>query len=158
MPGAQLKWEKWADCGDEILRLAGSHFAEVEGELAKKRPYDPDAAGLASLNSDGVLHLLTGREASGRLVGYFTWNVYHDLESMHLIIALQGAWYVAESHRRTRLGVRLFDESLHHLRNLGVSNIFLHHRTQGAGANIGRFFRRRGATPMQVNYSLWIGD
>jgi hypothetical protein len=39
-----------------------------------------------------------------------------------------------------------------------VQCIFPHHRTQGRGARIGRFFMRRGAKHIQQTYSLWIGN
>lgn len=151
-----LAWEKWETFGHDALAIAKDHFSEVEGELAQRRPYNPNSAGMLALSQAGILHCLSARVA-GKLVGYFTWNVIPDLESQSLLIGMQGAWYIDPAYRHGSLGVRMFDESIAHLRRLGVCNAFLHHRTCGAGRGIGRFFRRRGGQLCQMTYSLWIG-
>lgn len=135
--------------------LARAHFEEVDGGVAPKRQLALDVDLMTALADAGALKIITARKA-GEMVGYYTWNVTSDVESMGLLIAQQGAWYVSPGHAGA--AVRMFDLAVQALRDLGVSCIYPHHRTQGRGANIGRFFQRRGAKEIQRTYSLWIGD
>lgn len=81
-----------------------------------------------------------------------------DCESAGLVIAQQGAWFVSTGAGFTKVGLRLMQRSIHDLRQLGVRCCFPHHRMQGRGAGLGKFFGRLGAKPMQTTYVLWIGD
>ena len=92
------------------------------------------------------------------LIGYFTWQLSLDVRVRHacFVIAQQGAWYVDPGH--PIVAARMFDVSIEMLRDLGVKCVFPHHRTQGRGANIGRFFERRGAKHTQNTFTLWIGN
>lgn len=145
----------WGDAiWAEMKPLAEKHALEVDGGVEPRRRFKLDEAVMRSLAAAGVLHLIVAR-AAGKLIAYFTWNVMPDVESEGLIIALQGAWYVEPGY--PRVAAMTFDASIDMLRNLGVQMIYPHHRTQGRGASIGRFFRRRGAKHIQQTYSLWIG-
>lgn len=142
--------EIWAD----LRPLAEAHFEEVDGDVEPNRPLSLDLRIMAQLQAAGALLVLTAREA-GRAVGYFTWQIAPDVESEGLIAGYQGAWYVEPGHPRAAM--RLFDRSVEELRARGVHIVFPHHRTQGRGSGLGRFFVRRGAKHIQQNYSLWIG-
>lgn len=142
----------WADARP----LAEAHFAEVDGGVEPRRQFKLDGRLMGLMQEAGALHLVTARSGNGDMVGYFTWQTTLDVESEGLLIAQQGAWYAWNGH--FRLAVRMFDFSMEHLRSLGVQCIFPHHRMQGRGCNIGRFFRRRGAKLIQHTYCLWIGD
>lgn len=146
----------WGDAiWAELKPLAEKHAREVDGGVEPRRPFKLDEALMKSLAAAGILHLVVARVA-GKVVGYFTWNVMPDVESEGLIIALQGAWYVEPGF--PRVAVRIFIASIRMLRDLGVKCIFPHHRTQGRGSAIGRFFRRQGAKHIQDTYILWIGE
>lgn len=155
-PGLQVVLEPWSDAfWSDAEALATAHFEEVDGGVEPKRPFKLDTGFMQRLYDGGVLKLFTAR-IDGRLVGYYTWNVTSDVESQGLLIAQQGAWYVAPGH--PRIAGKMFDTAVSELRAIGVQCIFPHHRAQGRGAAIGRFFQRRGAKKIQDTYSLWIGD
>lgn len=139
----------------EAEALAEQHFEEVDGGVEPRRKLKVDVALMDALRDAGALKIITARK-NGKLVGYYTWNISRDVESEGLLIAQQGAWFVAPSH--PRVAVLMFDKAVQTLRDCGVRCIYPHHRVQGRGANIGRFFQRRGATKIQDTYSLWIGD
>lgn len=147
--------EPWSEAlWAEMRPLAEAHFAEVDGGVEANRPFRLDLRLMAHLRDAGGLLVVTARER-GSPVGYFTWQISLDVESEGLLVGYQGAWFVAPGH--PRIAVALFDESLRRLRARGVQHVFPHHRTQGRGANLGRFFLRRGAKHIQQTYSLWIG-
>lgn len=146
--------EPWAAFWPDAEVLANAHFDEVDGGVEPNRPFKLDLAMMGMADLMGTLKIITARVA-GRMVGYLTWNVQFDVESEGLLIALQGAWFVAPGF--PKVAVLLFDFSVKALRSMGVRCIFPHHRVQGRGANIGRFFKRRGAKKIQDGYCLWIG-
>lgn len=155
MPDYSISVEPWSDeWWAQAKPLACSHFEEVDGGVEPNRPFDLDCTLMAALDLAGCLKLVTAR-LSGKMVGYYTWNISPDVESRGLLIAQQGAWYVAPGH--PRVAVEMFDFAVSALRQCGVKCLFPHHRVQGRGSNIGRFFKRRGATKTQDTYSLWIG-
>jgi hypothetical protein len=93
---------------------------------------------------------------AGKLVGYFTWTVARDPESEGLLTGTQGAWFV-EPGVPARVSKRLWDRSVSDLKAIGVQCLYPHHRLQGRGAHLGRFFERQRAKPIKTEYSLWIG-
>lgn len=146
----------WGDAiWAELKPLAEKHFREVDGGVEARRPFKLDEALMKTLAAAGILRLIVAR-AAGRVIGYFTWNVMPDVESAGLIIAQQGAWFLEPGH--PRVAVMMFDASIAMLRSLGVMCIYPHHRTQGRGDGIGRFFERRGAKHIQNTFSMWIAD
>jgi hypothetical protein len=148
--------EPFAAVWPEVQVLTQKHYEEVDGGVEPKRKHAVDAAAMHAISKAGVLVVLTAR-LDGVLVGYFTWNIQNDIESKGLKIGLQGAWFVSPDAPR-RTAVWLWERSVREMQAMGVQCIFPHHRTQGRGANIGKFFMRRGAKPIQTTYSLWIGD
>lgn len=144
----------WPAFWAEASPLAHAHAEEVDGGVEPRRRFKVDEPRMNAICEMGVLKLITAHK-DGRMVGYFTWNVTVDLESEGLLIGQQGAWYCAPGNWRA--AVLMFDYSIEVLKENGVQCIFPHHRTQGRGANIGRFFMRRGAKLIQFGYCLWIG-
>lgn len=153
--GYQVELEPWESFWREACPLAEAHSAEVDSGVEPRRRFKVDERQMSLLQKYGVLKVFALRK-DGALVGYLTWQVTKDLESEGLIIAQQGAWYVAPGHAR---GARLlFLKSVETLRDkFQVQHIFPHHRTQGRGDGLGRFFERLGAKKIQETYSLWIG-
>lgn len=147
--------EPWSDAWwADARKLAEDHFEEVDGGIEPQRPFKLDKRLMSVMDAHGCLKLITIRE-SGRMIGYYTWNITPDVESEGLLIGQQGAWYIEPGHPRA--AVKAFDYAVQALRQMGVQCIYPHHRTQGRGRNIGRFFERRGAKLIQHTYSLWIG-
>jgi hypothetical protein len=148
--------EPWTDAfWAEMEPLANDHFHEVDGDVEPNRPFELDLRLMKAISDAGALMLISARKA-GTLIGYFTWNIAPDVESRGLLIGQQGAWYVRPGH--PRIAAKMFHVAIAELKARGVQCVFPHHRTQGRGANIGRFFKRRGAKDIQRTYCLWIGD
>lgn len=155
-PGLQVATEPWSGAfWSEAEALAKAHFEEVDGGVEPRRKLNLNLNTMQWASDNGTLKLFTAR-LDGRLVGYYTWNVMDDVESQGLLIAQQGAWYVSPGHPRA--ACLMFDFAIAELKALGVRCIYPHHRAQGRGADIGKFFRRRGAKKIQESYSLWIGE
>lgn len=153
--GLAVAAEPWTDAlyEQEMRPLVEAHAREVEHDAGSR--FKLDMAIMRACAEHGVLRVMIARRA-GAMVGYLTWNITPDVEAEGLLIAQQGGWYVAPGNWRA--AVALFDASLDVLRAAGVHRAFPHHRCNGRGANLGRFFRRRGATLIQHTYSLLIGD
>lgn len=150
-----IREEPWASVWPDAKLLAELHSAEVDAGVAPERSLEVDEKAMEVLNTGGWLRIIAAR-LGPRLIGYFTWQLTHDLESKGLLIAQQGAWFVLPGY--PRVAHRMFQESLSLLRAAGVRCVFPHHRLQGRGAHLGRFFESQGAKPIQVTYSLWIGE
>lgn len=156
MPELRIAVEPWSDAfWQEAKPLAEAHFLEVDGGVEPKRRFKLDCRLMQALHDADALKIVSARRGD-RLVGYFSWQITPDVESEGLMIAQQGAWYVAPGCGL--VAAKMFDASVRALKACGVQCIFPHHRVQGRGANIGRFFQRRGAREIQRTYSLWIGD
>lgn len=135
--------------------LCEAHAAEVDGGVEPNRRFKLDERLTRGLEDAGVLKIFAAR-AGRKIVGYFTWNVHLDIESEGLLIGMQGAWYVAPGYPRA--AALLWSSSVAGLKAMGVKCVFPHHRVQGRGSHLGRFFERRGAVKIQESYSLWIGE
>lgn len=153
-----VKSERFDEAWPEAGQLGARHFAEVEGDLATRRPYRVDERMMREADLRGTMRFFIARDMARKIIGYCTWNIGFDVESEGLLIATQGAWFVDPTSRNRRVGLALFQKSVHELRLAGVKNLFPHHRLLGAGKGLGRFFARLGATEIQHTYSLWIGD
>lgn len=156
MPQVTVELESWDQFWPEAVPLVRCHFTEVESGVEPRRRNELDTEMMAALSRHGALKLFSARNVAGELIGYLTWTLTPDVESRGLLIAMQGGWYVLPGHPRA--AVQLFETSLEVLRGLGVRCVYLHHRTQGRGDALGKFFRRRGGKLIQHTYSLWIGD
>lgn len=140
----------------EARPLAEAHAHEVDDGIEPRRRFKLDERQMALGAEAGVIKLATCRAADGRMAGYFTWQVQMDVESEGLLVAHQGGWYAEPECWGAAL--QLWDYSVAFLKRLRVQNLFVHHRTQGRGSHLGRFFERQGAKKIQTTYSLWIGD
>lgn len=147
--------EPWATAWPSARELTVLHSIEVDGGVEPRRQFKVDETLMNVMAEAGVLKVITAR-VDGHMIGYFTWNIHPDPESQGLLVADQGAWFVLPGW--PRVAHQMFDESIRVLKELGVQCIFPHHRTQGRGRSLGRFFTRRGAKEIQHTYSLWIGD
>jgi len=153
--GYTVEIEPFQHFWPEAKALAEAHSIEVDAGVEPRRKFQVDEFGMLALQKAGILRVF-GLRLNRKLVGYFTWQVCLDLESKGLLVAHQGAWYVAPGHSKGTL--KLWDQSVATLKAMGVQHIFPHHRTQGRGHDLSKFFGRRGAKEIQRTYSLWIGD
>jgi len=142
-------WER------DAAQLMQKHFEEVDGNVEPRRKFKLDSQALAKAAALGYVRIYTVRRDS-ELLGYCTWGIEYDPESCGLLIAKQGAWYMAPG---VPYGLKLFKHCLADLKRAGVKCVYPHHRLQGRGTDrLGAWFKRLGARPIQLDYSLWIGD
>lgn len=156
MPALEIWKEPFSAIWPEVQELGQRHFNEVDGGVEPNRVFSLDAEALHAMSKAGVFIVMTAR-LGGELIGYFTWNVVGDVESVGLKIGLQGAFFVSPG-APLRTAYLLWKRSISEMKAMGVKCIFPHHRMQGRGANIGRFFMKQGAKPIQTTYSMWIGE
>ena len=152
-----ISQEPWGSLWPEIDSLGAEHFSEVEGDLAKNRPYRLDEPAMCAAAAAGAIRITSAR-VGGELAGYCMWNISRDIESAGMMIATHGPWFVKPKFAHLALGPKLFDASLADLRTIGVKNAFPHHRLEGRGVKLGAFYKRRGAVEIQRTYSLWLGE
>ena len=152
-----LKIESWRDIAAEALPMGEKHFAETDTGVDSRRKFALDEQMLQKMCDIGAMRIYTARDSeSGALCGYLMWQPTLDVESRGLSVAFMGPFYVEPGHYAA--AARLFEGSLGDLRALGVKCVFPHHRMQGRGYRLGRYFERLGAKFTQCTYSLWIGD
>lgn len=137
-----------------IQPLVDAHAREVEPESPRKINIDVNR--MIAADRLGYIRIFTLR-VDGELKGYCSWNLNLDLECEGLPIATQGAWYVEEG-APWGAAAKLFMVSLDELKKVGVQCVFPHHRLQGRGVRLGRFFQGLGAVPTQQTYMLWVGQ
>lgn len=142
-----VREETWNQVWPEAEGLAKLHHSEVR----ESSPLAVDTETLFAMSRGGWLRIMAARLGPG-LIGYLTWQLSTSPESSGVLIAQQGAWFVLPGFPRVAL--QLFDESLEMLRKAGVQLAYPHHRFEGRGANLDKFFLRRGARPLQTTYEM----
>jgi len=147
----EIKMEKLKDMLPELQKLAFMEHSEVEKE--GWRDYKPDWESMLTLNNSGIFQFLIAR-VDGRMVGYLTWLVDFDLECKGTLIVNQSAWYVEPGH--PIVAVKMFDKAVEEFKKIGVEFAYLTHTARGRGANLGRFFEKRGAEFLGYNYILRV--
>lgn len=159
LPFVQIRAEPWIQVEAQLSRLGRIHFNEVEDNVEPRRQYELDCEQVRAIAALGLQLTYVGR-IDGEIVGYCMWSINHDPESKGLLVANQGPWFALDRAdvRRYRIGMKLWDRSVETLKQRGVQCIFPHHRLEGRGADLGAFFRYRGAKEIQRTYSMWIGD
>ena len=150
----RVQREPFEACWPAVEHLIMAHAREVEPEQSP-RTVKVDVPRMIQADRLGFIRCFTLR-VDGELRGYCSWNLSWDLESEGLPIATQGAWYVGEG-APWGAAAKLFMVSLDELKKIGVQCVFPHHRMQGRGVRLGRFFQSLGAVPIQQTYMLWIG-
>lgn len=153
----EIALEPWDQIGREFLALGLRHFEEVDGGVEKKREGNPVPDLFALMDAIGTQKIF-GARINGELVGYLAWSVEPDMECGGSLIAKMGPWFVSPECSDRRTALMLWNHSVGELRLMGVQCIYPHHRLQGRGANLGKFFNRQGAKEIQVTYSMWIGE
>lgn len=144
----------WAD-GQQ---MGWQHYLESNGGERPGHPFSPNVEGICQIESAGVFCGLSAR-VNGVLMGYISWSLVPDMESIGVLMADQGAWFVSpEAPSELRLGRRLLDASIAFLRTRGIHELQLHAPVAGRGSRLAGLFARLGARPTQSRWALWIGD
>lgn len=158
MPDVRIGVEPWASAQPECRALSAAHFSEVEGPLAKLRPYRLNEELMQKAADSDFLHAVVAR-VDGVFAGYLTWTISDDPESMGTLKAEQGALYVDPVYARHHLMDKMVHFSIDYLKARGVKCLFMHHRLLGRGSRLGLWFRRRlRAIEIKREYFVWIGE
>lgn len=151
-----MQEERWSTFHPACLPLFKEHNEEI-GEPEDRMPLDPDVDAIEALDKAGMLQILTARH-SDDLLGYCTFVISKSLQSKNVLCATQSIYFVKKCERKGSLGLRLYMESIRHLKTKGVKNIYPHHWLRGDSIALKPFFERMGAIEVEHVYSLWIGE
>lgn len=146
--------EPWATIWPDAPRVGEDNYLEVNDGPREGHPFAPDDALISEAERQGVFFGFSAR-CNGQLVGYASWSIHRNPESVGMILADQGALYALPGH--PRIGRKLFDVGLDHMRKIGAHEAQLHAPMFGRGARLGKLFRRMGAKPVQTRYALPLG-
>jgi len=147
-PELTLRLESFKDCWAEGAELVRAEVKEVE---PNGRQFNPDVQSILTNEALGIFKILVARK-NGEMIGYLTWMIDFDLEAYGTLIANQTAWYLKPGH----YGVadKMFDFAMAHFKQVGVKYVYWHHTFNGRGKTLGRYFQRKGAKPISMNYMI----
>ena len=146
-PFEWIGFQPWLAVADEVVALAEKHYAEAED---MSRVFVPDVKLFAQMAEALMLFVVVAR-VNGRMVGYCIWTREIDTEAVGGLILVQGPWYAEPGHP---VGRRLFIWPFDRFRQVGVTQLRLHHTLRGRGAKLGGFFERLGAAEAKREYVL----
>lgn len=146
--------ESWATIWADAKPMGEDNYLEVNNGARLGHPFAPDDALISEAERQGVFFGFSAR-CNGRLVGYASWSIHRNPESAGMILADQGALYAQPGH--PRIGRKLFDVGLAHMRKTGAHEAQLHAPFAGRGVGLGRLYQRLGARPVQTRYALPLG-
>jgi GNAT superfamily N-acetyltransferase len=113
--------ERWTDILEEIRPFAPLHWAEL-AVTQDDVPLDFDWDRFAAMDAAGTLHTVTVR-LDGHLVGYHISLIGGHLHYKSTKHAMVDLYYLLPEHRRTKMGVGLFQFAERALRQVGVVKI-----------------------------------
>jgi hypothetical protein len=130
-------------------------WEEYAPKLEPWKPFSPDGPALKELSDRGDLWIAVAR-VNGAMAAYLFWSFGRDLESKGHWIASQGLWFASRRFAGLQLGVKLLRWSLEDFRGrTGVPiELDLHAMTFGSGKRLDSLFRRLGARPLRIHWSL----
>ena len=145
--------EAWPDVLPELQSHWFAHWQEV-GVYRDKIVLDPNYAEYERAHNTGQLHVTAVRDA-GKLVGYLTAIVRPHLHYSHSLTAYFDLYYVAPSHRRGMVGVKLFSEAERALKARGVDRMITGTKLSKDASKI---FERQGWDETERTFMKYIGD
>ena len=148
-----IRPERYADCIDDIMGLAPSHWREVEWQ-PDKLPLRINHEFFENADRLGALLTLTAREGK-RLVGYAMWIVSQNPKHAGALVASNEVLYVDPEYRGHLLGPKLLRESEAMIRRAGVKVMGVCVKTK---ADFGPMLERGGYQPVETTWLKWIGD
>lgn len=145
--------ECFDDVIGEIKPLLEKHWQEIA--MYKDRiNLNPDYGKYKSMEDIGALHIVTVREDSNKLIGYFISMVIPNIHYKDNLFAVNDILYIDPSYRGKSVGIKMFKFAEQELRNLGVDVITLHSKTY---MDLGKLVGRLGYEHVENNYAKYIG-
>lgn len=153
-----LQWEvggydRWFD---EALPLIVRHWNEV-GTFRDVLHLRPDHSRYHRLEGLGGLHILTAKD-SGEMVGYFTVLLTPHARDHTILVGSYDNLYVLPEYRRSRLGLRLHEEGMRKLIELGAHILMFGERAAHSRKTGGGYLKRYGFQKIETMYGKVVRD
>ncbi len=152
-PSVTYAWEHWDEFWPWAEPLLAAEHAEYL-RVFQLNPLEPDSDAFSAACSAGVLRIAVAR-LRGKAIGYFFLSLGLDSESLHVIQATQGPWYVLPDVG-PRVGLKLWNMARDEAARLGAHEMNLHSPVHGRGARLAQFFIAKGATPVNNTFKLGL--
>ena len=112
--------EAYSDCIDELKAIYPEHYEELS--VTKSFELEMDYEAYDKIDSVGALKVVTCRE-DGKLIGYIIYSVCPHLHYKSCITAFEDIYFVSTTHRKGRMGIKLFQYAEKVLKELGINRI-----------------------------------
>ena len=114
------KEERFGDFVEEMKGLLDSHYEELS--VTKTFALNPNYDRYLELQDAGELFCLTCRK-DGELIGYIIYFVYRHLHYWDCLTAMEDVYFIKNTERQGRVGLKLFNEAEKGLKAHGVNRI-----------------------------------
>lgn len=142
--------ERWGTFYPDAQALFPLHWREV-ALTQEAVPLDMDVERYAALDTAGILHIVTGRDA-GRLVAYHTALLMGHLHYKSTLHALVDLYYIHPLWRRGATALRLFGVAHRALKARGVVKVMSGSKLH-SGLDMGRLFTFMGYELAEHQYT-----
>ena len=112
--------EKYIDCLDELKEIYPEHYEELS--VTKSFELEMDYEAYNKIDSVGALKVVTCREDK-KLIGYIIYTISPHLHYKSCITAFEDLYFVRKTHRKGRIGIKLFQYAEKVLKELGINRI-----------------------------------
>lgn len=146
--------EPYCQCEQEMQAIYESHWREVDG-FQNEMPFALDNGKMQKAAELGVLVVITARDEQGVLKGYALWGLGENHYHKGVLIAASMGFYVVPVARGRFVGTRLLDQSVCHLRDMGVKFVDICVKT--GHDDLGHLAATQGFTLGETHFQKWIG-
>ena len=150
-----IQREPFAVAWGDSAELRSEHEAEIGGSVRDGVPLNPNIPMLERIEAAGALLVMTVRGGNGAMHGYAVSMVTPSMENAEHVQGYLTALFVDQTVRG--VGPRLIRASVDALRERGCREVILRAGVRGSGPKAGALYRRMGAKPLGMVYSL-MGD
>ncbi len=146
--------EKLENCLEELVPLLELHWEEIALHKDKIK-LNPDYSRYLVLEQQGVCHTVVVRGNTKQVIGYFISFVVPHLHYSDHLWAMNDIMFLHPDHRGGRTALKMMKFAEARLKELGVSVIQLHMKTDFPFERLAKFC---GYDKVEYNYSKFIGD
>lgn len=158
--GITYRWDelRYDEFYVEAQALIRPHWREV-GTFRNILHLNPDHDRYRRLEAMGALHILIARDR-GEIVGYFTVLLTPHARDRHALVGSYDNLYAAPPYRRQQLGLRLQEEGMRKLEELGAHILMFGERFSHSGkaGRRGGYLKRYGFVPVETMYAKLLRD
>jgi GNAT superfamily N-acetyltransferase len=147
--------EKLATAYEDGKALFLAHWDEI-GTTKEVMQYEPNLPAYAAMERLGMLRILTARDETGAMIGYFYAIIMPHLHYRASICSFCDIFFLDPTHRQGLLGYQLLREATKMLEGLGVVKSFI--PTKIAHPTAGKLLERLGYHPHEVVYTKLLRE